>query len=89
MDAKKDGFTKGLTAVRNKCTAAEYERCKEEAKEVCLTTEVRYNSRGSYYRKMKGLTPLTVAEEERMDKVFAKFGVTDWRGTDEKEEPAF
>lgn len=84
MNAKEDGFTKGLQAVRNKCTAADYDRCKEEVKDVCLTTEVRYNSRGSYYRKMNGLTPLTVAEEERMDKVFAKYGVSDWRGTAEK-----
>lgn len=79
-----DGFTRGLNAVRERCTAADYERCKEEAKHVCLTTEVRYNSRGTYYRKMNGLTPLTVAEAERLDKIFTQYGVTDWRGTTEE-----
>ena len=76
-----DGFTLGLKAVHETRTAAEYQRCMDEAKEVCMTTEVRCNSRGTYYRKMYGLTPLTVAEAQRLEEVFAKYGITDWRGT--------
>ena len=48
-----------------------------------MTTETRYNSRSTYYLKMYGRTPLTVAEDDRLNQMFAKYGVTDWRGTTE------
>ena len=76
-----NGFTRGLQTVKETRPAADYERCRKEAKEICMTTETRYNSRSTYYLKMKGRTPLTVAEDDRLNQMFAKYGVTDWRGT--------
>lgn len=77
---KQGGFQRGLKTVYATCTAAEYTRCMEEVREVCMTTEERSCSRSSYYNKMYGRTLLTVAETERLNEVFARYGVTDWQG---------
>jgi hypothetical protein len=74
------GFKKGLNAVYNVCTAAQYSQCLAETRTVITTTESRCNSLASYYSKMNGRVALTVAETERITEVFAKYGVTDWQG---------
>lgn len=77
--SKSNGFKKGLDAVYNTCSAAQYAQCLAETREVCMGTESRGNSRTSYYNKMYGRTPLTIAETERLNDVFARYGVTDWQ----------
>jgi hypothetical protein len=74
------GFKKGLNTVYNNCTAAQYSRCLAETREVIKTTEARGNSMASYYTKMNGKVPLTIAETEKLNEVFASYGVTDWQG---------
>jgi hypothetical protein len=74
------GFKKGLNAVYNNCTAAMYTQCLADTREVIMTTEARGNSMASYYTKMNGKAPLTIAETEKLNEVFAKYGVTDWHG---------
>jgi hypothetical protein len=76
------GFKKGLNAVYNNCTAAQYSRCRAEIREVITTTEVKGNSQASFYAKMNGKSPLTIAETEKLNEVFARYGVTDWQGTE-------
>lgn len=76
------GFKKGLNAVFNSpnCSAAQYTKCLQEAKEICTTTEPKNSSLSSYYSKMNGRMPMSVAEAEKMDNLFARYGVTDWQG---------
>lgn len=74
------GFKKGLNAVYNNCTAAQYSKCLAETRAVIMTTEARGNSMASYYTKMNGKVPLTIAESEKLNEVFASYGVTDWQG---------
>lgn len=74
------GFTRGLQQVYSTRTAAEYARCLAEVREVCMSTEERGSSRSSYYNKMNGRMPMSVAEAERIAAVFAKYGVKDWCG---------
>lgn len=74
------GFKKGLNAVYDNCTAAQYSQCLAEARDVIMTTEARGNSVASYYTKMNGKVPLTVAETEKLNEVFARYGITDWQG---------
>lgn len=74
------GFKKGLNTVYNGRTAAQYSKCLSETKEVIMTTEVKGNSQASFYAKMNGKTPLTIAETEKLAEVFARYGVTDWQG---------
>lgn len=74
------GFKKGLNAVYDSCTAAQYSQCLAEAREVIMTTEARGNSVASYYTKMNGKVPLTVAETEKLNELFARYGITDWQG---------
>ena len=78
---KPDGFIKGLEEVKRTRPLAEYTRCLNELRDVILTTEKRGNSPSSYYSKLNGRTPLTVAEEQRIAEVFDRYDVTDWRGT--------
>ena len=74
------GFKKGLNAVYNNCTASQYSRCLSETREVIMTTEARGNSMASYYTKMNGKVPLTIAETEKLNEVFARYGITEWQG---------
>jgi len=74
------GFKKGLAEVYRTRTAAEYTRCLAETREVCTTTEAKGNSVASYYSKMNGRTALSVAETEKLNALFASYGVTDWQG---------
>lgn len=74
------GFKKGLAEVYRTRTAAEYTRCLAETREVCTTTEAKGNSVASYYGKMNGRTALSVAETEKLNALFASYGVTDWQG---------
>lgn len=78
----KMGFQRGLDMVYATRTAEEYDRCLKEVKEVCMSTEVINASQASYYNKRRGVCPLSVAERERLAKVFAKYGVTDWQGVE-------
>lgn len=84
IDKKKQpmGFKKGLNAVYNNCTAAQYAACLAETREICTTTEARSNSISSFYSKMNGKAPTSVAESEKLAKVFARYGVTDWQGVE-------
>lgn len=78
---KPDGFHKGLMEVYHTKTAAAYTQCLAETREICMGTEKgRGNSRSSYYNKMYGRMPLSVAETERLNEMFARYGVTDWQG---------
>lgn len=74
------GFKKGLNAVYNNCTAAQYSKCLSETREVITTTEAKGNSQASFYAKMNGKSPLTIAETEKLNAVFARYDVTDWQG---------
>lgn len=74
------GFKKGLEAVYHTRTAAEYSRCMIEVREVCMTTENHSNSYATYLNKMKGAAPISAAEIEKLNAVFARYGVTDWKG---------
>jgi len=76
------GFKRGINQVYNTRSAADYARCLKEVSDVCTTTESRCNSRSSYYNKMNGRTPLSVAETERLNEIFARYGVTDWQGNE-------
>jgi len=77
------GFKKGLDAVFNTCTAAQYSRCLAELKEVCTTTEARRSSISTYYNKMRGTAALSVAGTEKLNEVFARYGITDWQGIEQ------
>ena len=74
------GFKKGLNAVYNNCTAAQYSKCLSETREVITTTEAKGNSQASFYAKMNGKSPLTIAETEKLNAVFARYGVNNWQG---------
>ncbi|MBO4382199.1 MAG: hypothetical protein IKV77_05215 [Alistipes sp.] len=74
------GFLRGIRAVSVTRTKAEYDECMKELAQVILTTERVGNTLSNYYNKRAGRARLTTAEEERIGKVFAKYGVTDWRG---------
>lgn len=78
---KPDGFSRGLEEVKHTLPMAEYTRCLNELRDVILTTEKRGNSLASYYSKLNGRTPLTIAEEQRIAEVFDRYGVEDWQGT--------
>ena len=78
--SKNWGFKRGLNTVYNNCTAAQYSQCLSETREVIMTTEARGNSMASYYTKMNGKVPLTIAETEKLNAVFARYDVTDWQG---------
>ena len=80
---KQDGFSKGLEEVKRTRPMAEYTRCLNELRAVILTTEKRGCSLASYYSKLNGRAPLTIAEEQRIAEVFERYDVTDWRGTAE------
>lgn len=80
--SKHAGFRRGLNIIYNTKPAADYARCLKEVHDVCTTTEVRNSSDSSYYNKMKGKTPLSVAEIEKLNAVFARYGVTDWQGNE-------
>ena len=80
---KPEGFSKGLDEVKRTRPMAEYTRCLNELREVILTTEKRGCSLASYYSKLNGRAPLTIAEEQRIAEVFDRYDVTDWRGTAE------
>ena len=80
---KPDGFSKGLDEVKSTRPMAEYTRCLNELREVILTTEKRGCSLASYYSKLNGRAPLTIAEEQRIAEVFERYDVDDWRGTAE------
>ena len=82
---KPDGFIRGLEEVRQTRPMAEYTCCLNELRDVILTTEKRGCSLASYYSKLNGRTPLTIAEEQRIAEVFDRYGVTDWQGTTEDE----
>jgi len=75
---KSKGFRSGLQKVYESRPAAEYACCLKEVREVCQTTEERGNSRTTFYNKMNGRSPLTIAEASRLSEVFARYGVTDW-----------
>ena len=77
---EKKGFERGIRAVYQRCTAAEYDQCLAEANRICTSTETRCISRSSYYTKRYGRTPLTVAETTLLADLFARFGITDWQG---------
>lgn len=77
---EKKGFEKGIRAVYQRCTAAEYDQCLAEANRICTSTETRCISRSSYYAKRYGRTPLTVAETTLLADLFARFGITEWQG---------
>ncbi len=77
---EKKGFERGIRAVYQKCTAAQYDFCLAEANRICTSTETRCISRSSYYAKRYGRTPLTVAETTLLADLFARFGITDWQG---------
>ena len=74
------GFQQGLDIVYDTCTAKDYDKCLKEVCDVCMNTEVSCSSKASFYNKRRGKRPLSVAEELRLAKVFAKYGVTEWRG---------
>lgn len=75
------GFYKGLQEVFNTCSAATYSHCLNETREICMSTEKgRGNSYSSYYNKMYGKKPLSVAETEKIGAIFARLGITDWQG---------
>lgn len=74
------GFQRGLDQVYATCTAEEYSKCLKECLTVCMTTEESCASKASFYNKRRGKRPLSVAEAQRLENVFAKYGVTDWRG---------
>ena len=77
---EKKGFERGIRAVYNNCTAAEYDQCLAECNRICTSTEARCISRSSYYGKRYGRQPLTVAETQLLADLFANFGITDWQG---------
>jgi hypothetical protein len=47
-----------------------------------MTTEASCNSKASFFNKRRGKRPLSVAETQRLAKVFAKYGVTEWQGVE-------
>lgn len=82
---KVNGFQRGLDVVFQTRTAAEYNQCLEEVRQVILTTEKRGSSIATFYNKRYGRTPLSIAETSNLSEVFARYGVEDWRGCDEKQ----
>lgn len=82
----KNGFTNGIEQVKRHHPMAVYTRCIQELRDVILSTEKFRCSISCYYHKRNGHTPLTIAEETRIDEVFAKYGITDWRGTVNNDE---
>lgn len=83
---KPNGFQRGLQEVCNTRPKAEYDQCLAELREVILTTEKRGCSVASFYSKRYGNAPLTVSEEQKIAEVFAKYGVTEWRGNGNENE---
>lgn len=79
------GFSRGLDEVKRTKPMAEYSRCLDELKTVILTTEKRGNSLASYYSKLNGRTPLTLAEEQRIAEVFDRYDIDEWQGTTDNE----
>ena len=77
---KTKGFSRGLDVVYNTKTAAEYDRCRNELRDVIMTTEKGVITMAIFYNKRDGRTPLTLAEEQRIAEVFAEYGITDWQG---------
>lgn len=77
---KTKGFSRGLDVVYHTKTAAEYDRCREELRTVIMTTEKGVITPAIFYNKRDGRTPLTLAEEQRISEVFAKYGIADWQG---------
>ena len=78
---KTKGFSRGLDVVYNTKTAAEYDRCRNELRDVIMTTEKGVITMAIFYNKRDGRTPLTLAEEQRIAEVFDRYGITDWQGT--------
>lgn len=76
------GFMKGINEVAETRPKADYDLCLKELANVILTTEERGSSVASYYNKRNGRVPLTLAENERINEVFAKYGVSDWQGVE-------
>ena len=79
-EEQKDGFEVGIKAAYEKLTAVQYDQLLHDLTEACMTTEARGVSRSSYYNKRYGRTPLTMAEEEIIAKIFWRNGITNWRG---------
>ena len=77
------GFSRGLDEAKRTLPMTEYSSCLNELRDVILTTEKRGNSLNSYYAKLNGRTPLTIAEEQRIAEVFDRYGIEDWQGTTE------
>ena len=77
---KSNGFQRGIDKCATTLTKVEYDKCLAELKNVILTTEKRGCSIASFYLKRYGDAPLTVSEEQGIAEVFAKYGITDWRG---------
>ena len=75
---KPDGFSRGLDEAKRTLPMTEYSRCLNDLRDVILNTEKRGCSIASYYSKLNGRTPLTLAEEQRIAEVFANYGITDW-----------
>lgn len=76
------GFQRGLDQVYATRTAEEYKKCLRKVMMVCMTTEASCNSKASFFNKRRGKRPLSVAETQRLAKVFAKYGVTEWQGVE-------
>ena len=82
-NSKPWGFSKGLVEVKRTKPMAEYTRCLNELRDVVLTTEKRGCSMASYYNKLNGRAPLTLAEEQRITEVFDRYDIENWQGTTE------
>ena len=78
---KPDGFSRGLDEAKRTLPMTEYSKCLNELRDVILNTEKRGNSINSYYAKLNGRTPLTIAEEQRIAEVFDRYGIDNWQGT--------
>lgn len=76
------GFQRGVSIAYRTLTAENYDKCMAEVRNIIASTEERGNSRSTYYNKLNGRTPLTIAEAQRLDEVFARYGIADWRGTE-------
>lgn len=77
-----DGFQRGILAAEEICPKADCERLVNELIYICMNTEAFNNSRSNFYNKRQGRAPLSAKETELIDKAFRKYGITDWRGTD-------
>ena len=79
-------FQRGVSIAYRTLTAENYDKCMTEVRDIIASTEKRGNSRSTYYNKLNGRTPLTIAEAQRLDEVFARYGVTDWRGIESENQ---